>query len=46
VSWFAREAGLFERHGLAADPQRFVEPRFIRELDQKGVIDQLYAEKR
>ena len=29
-----------------ADPQGFIEPRFIRELDQKGVIDQLYGEKR
>ena len=29
-----------------ADPQGFIEPRFIRELDQKGVIDHLYAEKR
>ena len=29
-----------------ADPQGFIDLRFIRELDQKGVIDQLYGEKR
>ena len=30
----------------SADPQGFIDMRFVRELDQKGVIDQLYAEKR
>lgn len=29
-----------------ADPQGFIEPRFLRELEQKGVIDKLYGEKR
>jgi ABC-type nitrate/sulfonate/bicarbonate transport system substrate-binding protein len=29
-----------------ADPQGFIDMRFIRELDQKGVIDQLYGDKR
>src|SRR3990170_7213070 len=29
-----------------ADPQGFVEPRFIRELEQSGAIDQLYAQTR
>jgi ABC-type nitrate/sulfonate/bicarbonate transport system substrate-binding protein len=29
-----------------ADPQGFIEPRFIRELDQSGTIDKLYAQTR
>jgi len=29
-----------------ADPQGFIEPRFIRELDQSGAIDKLYAQTR
>ncbi|MBI2368171.1 MAG: ABC transporter substrate-binding protein [Deltaproteobacteria bacterium] len=29
-----------------ADPQGFVEPRFIRELEQSGAIDKLYAQTR
>jgi hypothetical protein len=29
-----------------ADPQGFIDMRFVRELDQKGVINQLYGEKR
>jgi ABC-type nitrate/sulfonate/bicarbonate transport system substrate-binding protein len=29
-----------------ADPQGFIEPRFIRELEQSGAIDKLYAQTR
>jgi ABC-type nitrate/sulfonate/bicarbonate transport system substrate-binding protein len=29
-----------------ADPQGFIEPRFVRELDQSGAIDKLYAQTR
>ncbi|MBI2231694.1 MAG: ABC transporter substrate-binding protein [Deltaproteobacteria bacterium] len=29
-----------------ADPQGFVDPRFIRELEQSGAIDKLYAQTR
>jgi hypothetical protein len=73
ATWFAREAGLFERHGLTADliyvdsvpaavqiifdlaaardpraktadPQGFVDMRFVRDIEQSGAIDQLYAQ--
>ena len=30
----------------SADPQGFVEIRFLRELEQSGLIDQLYAQSR
>ena len=30
----------------SADPQRFVDSRFVKELEQSGVIDQLYAPAR
>ena len=30
----------------SADPQGFIDPRFVRELEQSGAIDQLYAQSR
>jgi hypothetical protein len=29
-----------------ADPQGFIDMRFVRELDQSGAINQLYAQTR
>jgi len=30
----------------SADPQGFIDPRFVREFEQSGAIDQLYAQSR
>lgn len=30
----------------SADPQGFIDARFVRELEQSGAIDQLYAQSR
>jgi hypothetical protein len=30
----------------SGDPQGFIDTRFVRELEQSGVIDQLYAQTR
>ena len=38
--WMAKEAGIFRKNGL--DPEIFVDPRFIQELDSNGFIDGLY----
>ena len=50
TQWQTRRAA-FGRHARdprakTADPQGFIDMRFVRELDQKGVIEQLYGEKR
>lgn len=56
ATWFAREAGLFERDSSSnsapiatraprtADPKGFIDMRFVREIEQSGAIDKLYAQ--
>jgi NitT/TauT family transport system substrate-binding protein len=39
-------AGARDPRAKTADPQGFIDMRFVREIEQSGVIDQLYAQSR